>query len=218
MMAIMTYVPLFIQAVRGGTPLQAGSTTTPMLVAWPIASALSGRLIPRLGFRVLVRAGMTCTAIAGVLLPVLAPYGSSGLRVVMVLFGMGMGFSNTSLVIAVQSSVGWEQRGTATASTMFFRTIGGVVSVGVMGGVMLGALAQSDLPPGVASRLMSREGSASIPQEMQQKLAGLLDQGLGTVFWMIAGLTVTAFVAAMFFPDVPRTKTAPKAEATAVEH
>jgi len=36
--------------------------------------------------------------------------------------------------------VPWQQRGVATASTMFFRTIGGTLAVGVMGGVLSAAL------------------------------------------------------------------------------
>ncbi len=204
MIAILTYVPLFIQGVRGGTPTQAGSSITPMLITWPIASTLGGRLIPKVGFRALVRFGMACTAVAAVALPLVAERGPFALRLVTALFGLGMGFANTALIIAVQTSVGWEQRGVATASTMFFRTIGGAVAVGVMGGVIVAALGQdAGLPKDAASRALSREGMSALGPDVMRRIAGLLDAGLGTVFWMIAGLGVTAFVAALFYPDVP---------------
>src|SRR2546430_7621688 len=40
-------------------------------------------------------------------------------------FGIGLGLANTALLIAVQTSVEWRQRGGANASNMFARTIGG---------------------------------------------------------------------------------------------
>jgi hypothetical protein len=151
-------------------------------------------------------------------LPLFAHHGLPALRVVMAVFGLGMGFANTALVIAVQTSVSWGERGVATASTMFFRTIGGVVSVGVMGGVMLGALAAGGgLPPDAASRVLTREGLLSLDPDVVRRIAALLGEGLGKVFWMIAALTVIAFVAAMFFPDVPRGKNETKTPAPAPE-
>ncbi|WP_338046236.1 MDR family MFS transporter [Polyangium spumosum] len=211
MIAILTYVPLYIQGVRGGTPTQAGSSITPMLITWPIASTLSGRILPRVGFRALVRFGMGCTAVAAVALPFVAEQGPLALRVVTGIFGLGMGAANTALIISVQTAVRWEQRGVATASTMFFRTIGGAVAVGVMGGVIVSALAKdTSLPKDAASRALSREGMSAIGPDVVQRISGLLAEGLGTAFWMIAGLGVTAFVAALFFPDVPLAKPAAK--------
>src|SRR6185503_8201956 len=57
MMATLTYVPLFIQAVLQGSPTDAGSAITPMLIGWPIAATLSGKLVVRIGYRPMVRAG-----------------------------------------------------------------------------------------------------------------------------------------------------------------
>ncbi|MDC0746355.1 MDR family MFS transporter [Polyangium mundeleinium] len=217
MIALLTYVPLFIQGVLGGTPTQAGSSITPMLVSWPIASTFSGRILPRVGFRALVRFGMGCTAAAAVALPLVAEEGPIALRVVTGLFGIGMGCANTALVISVQTSVRWEQRGVATASTMFFRTIGGAVAVGVMGGVIVASLRKDPtLPSDAASRALSREGMSALGPDVVQRISGLLDAGLGTVFWMIAVLGVLAFVGALFFPDVPlATKAAEPAPAPA---
>src|ERR671935_27816 len=58
------------------------------------------------------------------------------------LFGVGLGFANTALLIAVQTSVEWRQRGVATASTMFARTIGGTLAVGVLGALLASALSR----------------------------------------------------------------------------
>src|SRR6266496_5677142 len=55
---ITSYVPLFVQGVRGGTATSAGVTLGPLLVAWPIAATLSGRIVIRYGYRFTAVLGM----------------------------------------------------------------------------------------------------------------------------------------------------------------
>jgi len=202
MMGILTYVPLYVQAVLRGTPTEAGSAIAPMVIGWPIASAIGGRLIPSWGFRPLIRGGLAITAIAGV---VLALYGTHdtlwGMRLTTLGFGIGMGFANTALVIAVQTSVPWEERGVATASTMFFRTIGGALAVGVMGGVLNAALAKDPtIPHAATSQVLSREGIKEMDPALLARLGGLLGGALQTVFWIVAAMGVAAFVVSLWFP------------------
>ncbi len=211
MIATLTYVPLFVQGVLHGTPTQAGTAITPMVITWPVASAVAGRLIPKLGFRPLIRSGLGCTAAAGLALALFGQtHGLGGLRVITGAFGVGMGFANTALLIAVQTSVTWEQRGIATASTMFFRTIGGTLAVGVMGGVINASLmADASIPEDAASRVLSREGAASLSPELFARLGDALSRGLGTVFWIIAGMGLVAFAASLWFPHIPTHARAP---------
>jgi EmrB/QacA subfamily drug resistance transporter len=203
LIATMTYVPLFVQAVLGGSPTDAGKAITPMVIGWPIASVVSGRLIPRIGFRPLIRVGFLITAVAAIALAALARPGASPWtpRLMTALFGIGLGLANTALLIAVQTSVRWEQRGVATASTMFFRTIGGMIAVGVMGGVLSGAL-RSDptIPLDAASGLLDKGRGASIEPAARVHLVTALERGLSSVFWIIAGLAVAAALVGLLFP------------------
>ena len=204
MIATLTYVPLFVQGVLHGTPTEAGTAITPMVVGWPIASAIAGRVLPTVGFRPLIRIGLGATAAAAVALAVVGgSHGLVGLRIITAVFGAGMGCSNTALLLAVQTSVDWEQRGIATASTMFFRTIGGTLAVGVMGGVINARLmADASIPEDAASRVLSREGTASLSPDLIARLGDALAGGLGTVFWIIAGMGVVAFVTSLWFPHI----------------
>lgn len=207
MFALMTYVPLFIQGVRHGTPTQAGSSITPMLVAWPMASFLAGRIVAKVGFRPLVRTGILGTALGTLVLAIFAHDGALPIAIASGLFGVGMGFANIALVIAVQTSVSWEYRGVATASTMFFRINGGAIAVGLMGGILVQALSvDPTIPKDAASRMLSKEGLASFPPELMQRLAGLLETGLGTIFWIIASLAAIGAIAALFFPKITPSK------------
>jgi EmrB/QacA subfamily drug resistance transporter len=207
MIGIVTFVPLYAQGVLGATPTQAGAAIAPMAVGWPIASAISGRLIKRLGFRAIVRVGMGILALSTVYLTLALSRGASAgdLRLASTVFGIGMGFANTALVIAVQTSVAFNQRGVATASTMFFRNIGGTIGVGVMGAVVAHELLSSEVAreaggAELVARILGPERK-SIAAHILEALSGNLQRGVVEVAWICVGLGVVALVAAWLFPN-----------------
>jgi EmrB/QacA subfamily drug resistance transporter len=209
MVGLVTFVPLYAQGVLGATPTQAGTTIATMAVTWPIASAVSGRLIARLGFRNLVRVGFGFIAASALWLALATSSGAtaSTLRVAAAFFGIGMGLANTPLVIAVQSSVTFSQRGVATASTMFFRNIGGTVAVGAMGVVLARALlagaAHESGGADLVARILGPE-RRNVEPSLLAAISGDLARGLGAVMWIVCGLAGAAAVVAWLFPDVPR--------------
>jgi EmrB/QacA subfamily drug resistance transporter len=147
MMGTLTYLPLFVQGVLGGSPTEAGASITPMLVVWPITSAVIGRLLARLGFRTPVVTGAVLVAIAslGLAFTVKEKTSTLWLHVFTGAFGAGMGMAVPSTLIAVQTSVRWAERGAATASSMFFRTMGGALMVGALGSVLAANLSRLHL-------------------------------------------------------------------------
>ena len=68
MFAATTFLPLYVQAVLGGTPTQGGQLLTPMLVLWPLCSTAGGFLIIRVGFRPLVVGGLGLAALSNLVL------------------------------------------------------------------------------------------------------------------------------------------------------
>lgn len=223
MFGATTYVPLYVQAVLGGSPTVAGGMITPMIVGWPLAAVFAGKLLLRVGFRPLIVGGLGLTVVGTTLMALLLKQDAPllALQVSMALFGIGLGFASTALLIAVQTSVGWELRGVATASNMFFRTIGGVLGVGLMGGVMVSRLlADPTIPIEAANALLGPErGHSAVPEGMLKSLSGALTSGLTVNFWLICLFTVGAFVAGLFFPRVQRNAGTPvPAEATVAQH
>jgi EmrB/QacA subfamily drug resistance transporter len=203
MMATIIYVPLYVQAVLGGTPTQAGSTVAPMLVGWPIASAASGRLLTKLGMRPLVRTGTVIAAAASFAVAWLLGPGASllSVRVAMFVFGVGLGTANTALLIAVQQAVTWEQRGVATASSMFFRTIGGALSVGALGAVLAHALG-AEVPANLLNQLLGPEHGRGIDPALLGPLAAAIDHALRVVFMGLAGIGAAGAIAGLACPNV----------------
>lgn len=213
MYSAITFVPLFVQAVRGGSPTRAGATIAPMIVAWPVASAIAGRLLPRFGFQVLVRSGLFLSAAgaAGVAVFLHAEGSLLPTWISMGVFGVGLGFANTALVIAVQTSVSWQERGVATASAMFFRSVGGALGLGVAGGILVASITGI---PGVArsaaDKLLGPTHGRALDPAILAKLSGALEIGLTTVFWFVFALASCAFLLSLFFPRVePASETSP---------
>ncbi len=131
-----TFVPLFMQGVRGGNATSAGLALMPLFLSWAISVAFAARAIVHHGFR---RAGMIGSALAAVGLSCLVlgasvpdwsrPCFIIGLAIV----GTGMGPTSISFMLAIQHAVTWGQRGVATGAATFSRTIGGAVGVGLLG-------------------------------------------------------------------------------------
>lgn len=203
MMASVTYVPLYVQAILDGTPTDAGRAIAPMVIGWPISSTIAGRLIPRYGFRAVIRVGVVVTFLSAVSLAAVTRPSTSvfTLQGLMFGFGVGLGAASTALMLAVQTSVAWSQRGVATASNMFFRTIGGTLAVGALGGILSGILARvPDAPPGAAQSLLGPEHGRALDPALLERLSGALDDALHLCFWVVAGLATLAVAVGFPFP------------------
>lgn len=208
----LTYVPLFVQGAMGGTPTEAGTAIAPMAVTWPLTSAIAGRMLRRVGFRPLVRVGHWIAAGATVGLALAAARAPSlrSFELWTGLFGVGMGLGNIALVVGVQTSATWEERGVSTASMMFFRTIGGTLSVGAMGVLATAGLrALGDDAP-VASALRRSMGGTT--GDDHGAVAAALGQGVVHALGAGAVLAVLTALATAFYPalEAPPPATGPR--------
>jgi len=199
MMGVLMFVPLYVQGVLGTSPAEAGATAAPMLIGWPIAATLTSRALVRTGFRAPVWFGSAlCAASLVAFALLLAPGAHLGtLQAVMFVYGLGMGFVNTTLLIAVQASVGWEQRGVATALTMFSRSIGGALGVGAFGSLLASRLDGILAPEAVRDLLdPARRGALAGGAHIAAGLA----EGLAPVFFASAALALVNLVVVALYP------------------
>lgn len=214
MLCFVTYLPLYVEGARQQGLYAAGLAIIPMGVCWPIASAFSARILPRVGFRRLLRMGLVLV-LAGCLVTALTARFDLPFVLLMVgmgLLGLGMGFSNIPLLFSVQSSVEWNRRGSATASTLFFRTIGGTIAVGVMGAILAkGFLRDPLLPPSVANELMGPSHGENVAPELLARLSDAMDWSLHRIFFYSAGIALLALLFGLFFPEVKKDPTHEKA-------
>lgn len=207
MMGTLIYVPLYVQGVLGRTPSEAGSVLSPMLVGWPVSSAIASRLIVRTGFRAPVWLGSALTLLALVLLAWLTRGHPSTLALSSAMFcmGLGMGLTTSVLIIALQASVGWQQRGVVTATNMFARSIGGAVGVGALG-AFLAARLSARLDPERVSELLAPGRHAA--QVHDVGVVHALDASLVPLFEVLAVVALLNVLVVALYPrkmtEVPR--------------
>ena len=137
MFGAISFVPLFLQSVSGMSATAAGSVLVPFVLGWVAKSITSARLVLRIGYRVVVVAGMACLTLAFLLLSRWSVALTQGTAMRDALLGgIGMGLTMVPMLIAVQSAVPRTDLGAATSMIQFFRTVGGAIGLAVMGAVM----------------------------------------------------------------------------------
>ncbi|MEU3527650.1 MDR family MFS transporter [Streptomyces sp. NPDC038707] len=181
MFGAMTTLPLYLQLVRGMSPIQAGLASLPTVAANLAVTLLVGRLIARTGrFKVHLVAGIgsfTAAMLVFATLRVDSPLWQAALG--MALMGAGLGASMQTLTTLAQSEVPRTDMGAATASVNFFRSNGGTVGTAAFlsvlfstaGGRIAERLAEARRDPAYR-RLLAQPDNA-------QALAGVLRPGGG---------------------------------------
>jgi EmrB/QacA subfamily drug resistance transporter len=189
--AITVFVPLFLQATTGASPTEAGLLLVPAMLGITVSSTVSGRLIVRTGrYKVFPLVGLALMTVALALLAAVAGNPSRGTTAVgLAIFGIGFGMVTQVLVLAVQNSVEPRELGVATATTGFFRALGGAIGAAVLGAVFA---AQSGLHA-------SGEGIHGLDTAAR---SGLID-GVQAVFMVAAPLAALALLVVLALPESP---------------
>jgi len=210
MIGLITFLPTFVQGVLGHDAVTAGFTLSGMSLGWPIASVIAGRSFLRLGVRTLARAGSVFVTAGGLVIALFATQGALVAAVGAFLIGMGLGLLNTTYIVAIQTSVGWEQRGVATATNMLMRNLGNAVGAALLGGMLNARLAahMAQRGPGADLSLDSvrdliEHGAPTAGAEALHMLRDALSSGLVLVFWVVAAFAVAILVISWRVPNLP---------------
>ncbi len=149
LMGVTTYVPTFLEALVGSSPLASGLALATLTIGWPISASQAGRLYLRWGFRSTVLVGSAITVLgAGALAATSTSPSVLAVALSCFVLGLGLGLVAAPSLIAAQSSVGWGERGVVTGANMFARSMGSAVGVAALGALvnarMRGAEATAD--------------------------------------------------------------------------
>ena len=119
------YLPVFAQSVTGVGAIAAGFILASMSLTWPLSSALSGKLYLKIGFRNTALCGIIIVAIGTFsFLFIQFPGPAWSLVTIQMMMGAGFGLISTPLLVGVQSTVEYEQRGVVTGANIFSRYFG----------------------------------------------------------------------------------------------
>jgi EmrB/QacA subfamily drug resistance transporter len=133
---------IYLQNVRGLTPLEAGIYTLPMALATLVLSPVSGRLVAARGARPPLTVAGVLITLAGLLLTrVTADTPVLPLLVVYVVFGAGFGLVNAPLTNTAVSGMPRAQAGVAAAVSSTGRQVGQLLGVAIAGSIVASSLA-----------------------------------------------------------------------------
>jgi EmrB/QacA subfamily drug resistance transporter len=158
------FLPFFVQGVLGTSITGSGLVLTPMMLAAIISSVISGQIVAATGkYKWLAIAG-AAISLGGTALLLRLGLGSTNFDVVlaMIVLGIGMGTGMSLYTLIVQNAMP-TRIGQATATLTFFRSIGGVIALSVMGSLLNSAYLpafQQALPATVKQQIPAQALSA----------------------------------------------------------
>jgi EmrB/QacA subfamily drug resistance transporter len=210
----VTYLPLYLQIVKGKTPTESGLLLTPMMIGVLITSITSGNVISKTGrYKPFPIAGTAVAAVAIFLLSRLAVSTPMWLAAIyMLILGLGLGMVMQVLVLAVQNAVPYELLGVATSGSTLFRQIGGSIGVSIFGAIFANQLAHEladRLPSGVHAPAAANPALIHhLPEAIKQPYLEAFTAALHPVFLAATGFAVAAFLLTWFLREVPLRATA----------
>ena len=147
MMAVSALLPTYVQGVMGESPAIAGVVIGAQSVSWMFAAFAAGRLMIRTSYRLTASAGAVTLVIGAVMLTMLTPQSPTWWPAAAAFVqGIGMGFCNTTFLVAIQGNVAFHERGIGTSSQMFMRIMGQSVGAAAYGAIV--NLSVNQLLPG----------------------------------------------------------------------
>ncbi len=204
-----SFIPMFVQGGQGGSVSDVGLVLPWLTIGWPIGAGVGGRLLLRFGFRRTIIAGMVIIVLAQFAFLLLDRDSSRALAAgSMALMGLGFGFSSVGFTISVQNSVGWSDRGVATASLQFFRSIGGSIGVAIMGTIVsmrmqpLFERYAADGTTGSASALLDPSARDAFAPDALAALQLGMTNAVHDSFFVMAAATAVGLIAVIWFPKV----------------
>ena len=202
LMCVVAFLPTYVEAVMGRSAAYAGAAVATQSVSWSCGSIICSRVMILTSYRTtgLIGALLLMTG-TGLLIALDRNSPFLWLVPAALLIGLGMGFCNQTFLLAVQGSVGWNERGVATSSFLFLRTIGQALGAALGGAILNFGVARhapqaSDVMGGLFDPARRASLGADTVARLSEAIAGALHQ-----VYVIAGtLAVLTLIATMLLP------------------
>ena len=202
MMAVSALLPTYVQGVMGRSPAVAGVVISAQSVSWMFAAFAAGRLMIRTSYRLTAGLGGVSLLIGASMLAVLEP--DSGWlwpAAAGFVMGIGMGFCNTTFLVAIQANVGFHERGIGTSSQMFMRIIGQSLGAASFGAIV--NFGVDRLLPGsgnLVNRMLDPATRASLGADSLARLADAVGSAAHDAFLLAVAVAAVTLLATLALP------------------
>jgi len=220
------YLPIFIQGVYGGSATNAGLLLTPMMLGSVAGSQLGGFLTTKTSFRNIMLLSAVFFIPGIFLLSTLTPdIPRSIVTLYMVIAGFGVGFSFSTLGILAIHGFDMRQRGSASSTNSFSRSLGMTLGITVFGILqrnsfengMFSAFGGQGMTNAITDSraILTPEARESIPAPVLDQMIDILASSIANTFMWALVPAVLALVCILLMGNdraLGKSPSAPKPE------
>ncbi|WP_258881290.1 MDR family MFS transporter [Paenibacillus sp. sptzw28] len=189
----IAYIPLYVQGVIGVSPSVAGYILTPLMLSTVITSNAGGRLMGKASYRTILVPSIAMMAAGFILLSQMtADTTIFEIVLYLIITGLGMGAVYPTLGTAAITAVDTHNRGTASSSSQFFRSIGGTIGVSVFGWLLTRRMSGTD-----TQALLDSGRRAALTGEALLTLENLFSRSLAQLFLLGAVFVGISLIASI---------------------
>jgi len=204
LVSLITFLPIYLQVVRGTSPSQTGLLLVPLTIGIGTGSLVTGRLVSKTGLTTVFPAlGLVLVTANLVLLALWArSSGPTALAWLLLWNGLFMGTVMGVVQVTVQSASGPRKLGEAAASVQFSRSIGAAFGTALVAAVLFAVLSiEHPEVSRVFATLVEKGGQVSALSAAEQAaFRPDIEAAFRAAFLSIAGFTALGVVLAVAIP------------------
>ncbi len=194
LVSLITFVPIYLRAVRGASPAETGLLLLPLTFGIGIGSMITGQLVTRTGRTAIYPTwGLIAATIGLLVLAVEIPHFHVGqLPWVFGFIALFMGSVMAVVQITVQTVAGPRMLGTGAAMVQFSRSVGAAIGTATVAAVLFSILALTDRQTAGLFGAIIEQGPdaiASLPAARQAVIQSEIADAFRAAFITIALFT-----------------------------
>jgi EmrB/QacA subfamily drug resistance transporter len=194
LVSLITFLPIYLRAVRGASPAETGLILLPMTAGIGIGSMITGQLVTRTGQTAIFPTVGLLAATAGLLfVAFLSPHLTTGeLPWIFAVIALFMGTVMGVVQVTVQAVAGPRLLGTGAAMVQFSRSVGAAFGTATVAATLFSFLALSDRDAANLFGIIIERGPdaiATLAPARQAVIEGEIGHAFTAAFIAIAAFT-----------------------------
>ncbi len=205
LVSLITFLPIYLEVVRGNSPAQTGLLLVPLTIGIGTGSLLTGRLVSKTGLTtVFPVVGLALVTANLVVLAVWAQVlSTTALGWLLLWNGLCMGTVMGVVQVTVQTASGPMRLGEAAASVQFSRSIGAAFGTAVVSAVLFSVLSVKNPEAARVFASLAEHGghiAATVPEVPQTAVQATIAEAFRAAFLSVAAFTTAGFFLALAIP------------------
>jgi EmrB/QacA subfamily drug resistance transporter len=204
LVSLITFLPIYLEVVRGTSPSETGLLLVPLTIGIGVGALVTGRLVSKTGLTTVFPAvGLVFVTLILVFFALWSAQLSSGqLAYLLLAVGAFMGTVMGVVQVSVQSAAGPLRLGEAAASVQFSRSIGAAFGTALVGTMLFGVLAVKN--PEAArvfvALVETRHGGSGLSAAALAGVQANIAEAFRAAFMLIAVFTGIGFLLVLTNP------------------